>query len=95
MAALGSLDKLSSTAGLVSLALLAVLPVLAGGSYLVGVLTVAASLVPTAFTACGGNLALRAVIWLKADCVAAILAPLSACKRSGSCRASRPILLCT
>jgi branched-chain amino acid transport system permease protein len=42
MAALGSLDKLSSTAGLVSLALLAVLPVLAGGSYLVGVLTVAA-----------------------------------------------------
>ena len=42
MAALGSLDKLSSTAGLVSLVLLAVLPVLAGGSYLVGVLTVAA-----------------------------------------------------
>jgi branched-chain amino acid transport system permease protein len=42
MAALGSLDKLSSTAGLVSLVLLAILPVLAGGSYLVGVLTVAA-----------------------------------------------------
>jgi branched-chain amino acid transport system permease protein len=42
MAALGSLDKLSSTAGLVSLGLLALLPVLAGGSYLVGVLTVAA-----------------------------------------------------
>lgn len=42
MAALGSLDKLSSTAGLASLVLLAVLPVLAGGSYLVGVLTVAA-----------------------------------------------------
>ena len=42
MAALGSLDKLSSTAGLVSLGLLAVLPVLSGGRYLVGVLTVAA-----------------------------------------------------
>ena len=42
MAALGSLDKLSTTAGLVSLVLLALLPVLVGGSYLVGVLTVAA-----------------------------------------------------
>ena len=42
MAALGSLDKLSSTAGVISLGLLAVLPVLVGGSYLVGVLTVAA-----------------------------------------------------
>jgi branched-chain amino acid transport system permease protein len=42
MAALGSLDKLSSTAGLVALGVLAVLPVLVGGSYLVGVLTVAA-----------------------------------------------------
>jgi branched-chain amino acid transport system permease protein len=42
MAALGSLDKLSSTAGVVSLGLLAILPVVAGGSYLVGVLTVAA-----------------------------------------------------
>ncbi len=42
MEALGSLDKLSSTAGLVSLALLAVLPTLVGGGYLVGVLTVAA-----------------------------------------------------
>jgi len=42
MVALGSLDKLSSGAGLVSLGLLALLPVLAGGNYLVGVLTVAA-----------------------------------------------------
>lgn len=42
MAAFRTLDKLSGTAGVIALAVLAVLPVIFPGTYLVGVLTVAA-----------------------------------------------------